>query len=55
MRFAVTSATAGNDLRYLISSGLNIPPPLVISPSIPLRNCELSWIPHPSIERHAII
>lgn len=30
MRFAVASATADNDFRYLISSGLKVPPPLVI-------------------------
>lgn len=30
MRFAVASATADNDFRYLISSELKVPPPLVI-------------------------
>lgn len=38
MRFSVTSATAGNDFRYLISSGLNMPPPLAIV--IPLALAE---------------
>lgn len=38
MRFAVASATADNDFRYLISSGLKVPPPLVIL--IPLHSLE---------------
>lgn len=45
MRFSVTSATAGNDFRYLISSGLNMPPPLaIVIPSLLLKR----WGAHPN-------
>lgn len=53
MRFAVASATADNDFRYLISSGLKVPPPLVIL--IPYTRWKAHCTPPPDYGVNAIV